>query len=305
MMESLMKMAVGLGKSMRLLPLTQGKYTIVDDADYAKASTIPWYPRNSGDNCYAYNPNQKIKNFRHLHRLLLNPENQQSVDHENGNGLDNRRKLNLRACSHSENHQGFKQPKGGKVFDSIYRGVSYCKRDHKWIAFIKPNGEGINLGRFDTAQEAAAAYDAAALKFYGKFAQLNLGPVRRIWYLASPYSHPDEEIKNKRAEQAAIAAAELTRARALVFSPIVHSHALHRIAGLRGTWDFWQKIDLDYLNHSALLVVLMLPGWKESVGVAAEIEYATRIGLPVDYLNFHLLPCMLKQFKLSSCNFKL
>lgn len=290
---------------MRLLPISQGKYTIVDDEDYVLAKSIPWYARKSGDNWYAYNPNQKIKNFRHLHRFLAKPTEEQSIDHDNGNGLDNRRKLNLRKCSHSENHQAFKQSKAGKQFDSIYRGVSYCARDHKWIAFIKPSGKGVNLGRFNTSQEAAAAYDSAALKFYGRFAQLNLGPVRKLWYLASPYSHCEEEVKNKRAEQAAIAASELTKAGVLVFSPIVHSHAMHRVGGLEGTWDFWQKIDLDYLNHSALLVVLKLPGWEKSVGVTAEIAYAHQIGLSIDYLDFNLLPRILSEFKLAVSTYKL
>ena len=40
-----------------------------------------------------------------------------------------------------------------------------------------------------------------------------------------------------------------------------------------------------FLNHSYKLMVLMLDGWKQSRGVAAEIEMATKLGLEIDYIN--------------------
>ena len=73
-----------------------------------------------------------------------------------------------------------------------------------------------------------------------------------------------------------------------VFSPITHSHPLYDL-GMRGDWDFWKRIDVEYLRLSEKIVVLMLPGWLESKGVTAEIKLAKEMGIPVEYLQPSLL----------------
>ncbi len=115
-------------------------------------------------------------------------------------------------------------------------------------------------------------------------------------YLASPYSPRGEyisvedgvRIKEERFQQAAQAARWLMENQKdpelNVFSPIIHSHILH-LQGMRGDWTFWQKIDTDYLFLSDLLIVLTLPGWKESTGVQAEIKIAKQFDLEVLYLH--------------------
>lgn len=99
-------------------------------------------------------------------------------------------------------------------------------------------------------------------------------------YLASPYSHPDPAVRQKRFEAACRAAAALLRAGLPVFSPIAHSHpiAMH---GVPGTWAFWQYVDREYLRRCRAVVVLRLAGWDTSVGVQAEIEAARQLGIPV------------------------
>jgi hypothetical protein len=99
-------------------------------------------------------------------------------------------------------------------------------------------------------------------------------------YLASPYSHPDPAVRQKRFEAACRAAAALLRAGVSVFSPIAHSHPIAQ-HGVPGTWEFWQQIDREYLLHCRAVVVLRLPGWVTSVGVQAEIDLARRWGIPV------------------------
>lgn len=68
-----------------------------------------------------------------------------------------------------------------------------------------------------------------------------------------------------------------------MFSPIVHGHALvdH---GLPTNWPFWERFDREHLAQCDEVVVLMLEGWRESVGVAAEIRIAGELGKPVRYL---------------------
>lgn len=56
---------------------------------------------------------------------------------------------------------------------SGYRGVSQNTRSGKWHAQIKINGKQTYLGRFDTPEDAAEIYDAAAKEHFGEFATLN------------------------------------------------------------------------------------------------------------------------------------
>ena len=52
---------------------------------------------------------------------------------------------------------------------SKYRGASWCSRDRFWASYCA----GVWLGRFQTEEEAALAYNAYAIKHYGEFAKLN------------------------------------------------------------------------------------------------------------------------------------
>jgi hypothetical protein len=103
-------------------------------------------------------------------------------------------------------------------------------------------------------------------------------------YLASPYSHPDPTIKEARFEAACRVAANLMRRGELVFSPIAHSHPIAVCGGIPGSWECWQAFDEIMINACSELRVLMLPGWSDSVGVAAEVAIAERLGKPVKYM---------------------
>ena len=102
-------------------------------------------------------------------------------------------------------------------------------------------------------------------------------------YLASPYTHPDPAVREQRFEAACRAAAALTRAGHIVFSPVAHSHPIAQY-GLPTDWGYWERTDRAFLERCDLLVVLMLDGWRESRGVAEEIGLAHGLGLPVRYL---------------------
>lgn len=107
---------------------------------------------------------------------------------------------------------------------------------------------------------------------------------RPLVYLACPYSNPDPQVMEARFEQANRLAAELISQGFKVFSPISHSHPIHKY-GLPASWEFWRDFDFTYLALSHTVIVLCLPGWKESVGVQAEIAFAVSNDLEVVYRN--------------------
>jgi hypothetical protein len=102
-------------------------------------------------------------------------------------------------------------------------------------------------------------------------------------YLASPYSHPDPGERQRRHDLALAAAAGLTAGGVAVFSPIVNSHqmVLHHNESIE--WHAWSEIDEQFIRCSSSLSVLTIPGWRHSRGIAAEIEIAKSLGLPVSY----------------------
>jgi len=103
-------------------------------------------------------------------------------------------------------------------------------------------------------------------------------------YLASPYTHPDPDVRQARFDAACRAAAHLIRLGKTVFSPIAHSHAICRY-GVPLDWRFWERHDRRYLEVCDEVVVLALKGWRESRGVQAEIAIARELSKPVSFLD--------------------
>jgi hypothetical protein len=89
------------------------------------------------------------------------------VDHINGNGLDNRDE-NLRLATNSQNQMNSRKRSGTS---SRYKGVSLQRK--RWRAQIKLDGKLIYLGMFDTEEQAAMAYDYAAIELFGEFSRIN------------------------------------------------------------------------------------------------------------------------------------
>jgi ribosomal protein S27AE len=104
----------------------------------------------------------------YMHRLIMDAPLGKDVDHRDGNLLNNRRS-NLRVCEHSQN---LANAKCRKDSPSGYKGVRFHRG--KWEARIKIDYKGKHLGRFNTAEDAARAYNKAAVAQWGEHAQLNV-----------------------------------------------------------------------------------------------------------------------------------
>lgn len=101
-----------------------------------------------------------------------------------------------------------------------------------------------------------------------------------MMYLASPYSHPDPLVRHERWEAVCRVAAEYIRAGVPAFSPIAHSHPIAML-GVDGDWETWASMDRAIIGTSDAMVVLMLDGWRDSKGIAAEILIAEELHLPI------------------------
>ena len=161
--------------SMRQIPLTRNLVALVDDEDFERLSQFTWYAKPSGKrgNYYAYRSVGCYENYRKIimHREILPPPQGYFIDHINGNGLDNQ-KANLRVCTMSENMHNRVKNKNNK---SGYKGVCAVKglRDRQWITQIVVGGKKIRVGYYNDLLEAAHAYDEAAYKYFGEFANVN------------------------------------------------------------------------------------------------------------------------------------
>jgi cation diffusion facilitator CzcD-associated flavoprotein CzcO len=154
----------------REIPLSLGMVALVDDKDYeAVMAAGPWSARPCGRTAYAQRA-QVLDDGRpttqQLHTFLTGWP---YADHQNGDGLDNQW-ANLRPSTHGQNMFTKRLYKNST---SGFKGVTRKKETGRWQAQIQANKQHRYLGYYDTAEDAARAYDAAARELFGDFARLN------------------------------------------------------------------------------------------------------------------------------------
>ena len=116
-------------------------------------------------------------------------------------------------------------------------------------------------------------------------------------YLAAPYTHESKQIEHQRFKSINEYAARLMRDGLHVFSPISHTHPIAQAGDLPGGWEYWQGYDKEMLSFCTSMVVLMLAGWEESKGIAAEVRIANGLGLPIYYADPLHEPGLLKKLE--------
>lgn len=164
---------------MKLIPLTKGKFAMVDDKDFERVNQFKWFAQKMGHGFYAARTIVKPdgKKFQlYLHHFLL--PGVARVDHRDGNSLNDQTE-NIRPATKQQNSRGFQRKKLGAT--SKFRGVCWNKRASKWIAqiHVTVGGDPVHLGCFINEEDAARAYDSAAVFYFGEWASTNF-PIGEI-----------------------------------------------------------------------------------------------------------------------------
>lgn len=157
---------------MKTIALTRGKFAKMDDDDFEFLNQWKWIARLSADGrtwyVGRYLPRKiTISKMIHMHKVVMHTENR--IDHKNGDGLDNQNH-NLRECTHQQNLHNIRSVDPKKTCP--YKGVCLHKTSGLWRAYIKLDKQ-LSLGYYRDPVDAAYAYDRAAMKHFGEFANLN------------------------------------------------------------------------------------------------------------------------------------
>lgn len=112
------------------------------------------------------------RRFVRFHRIIMNAQPNQCVDHINKNKADNR-KQNLRCCKREDNDLN------RNLYVTNTSGVSgvyFDKKRNKWVASITYRRTKIYIGRFDIKEDAVRARLDKEMELYKEFA-----PQRELW----------------------------------------------------------------------------------------------------------------------------
>lgn len=153
---------------MAFITLANGGQAVIDDQAFDLVNRYRWCETSRGYVATSLWVDGK-KPILFMHRLVMDSPAGMHVDHINHNKLDNRRS-NLRTCTNMQN-----QWNSSKHIDNTsgHKGVSWSKSEKKWQVLIQHNKNRKHLGFFNDKELAAKAYNKAALRLFGNFANLN------------------------------------------------------------------------------------------------------------------------------------
>lgn len=154
------------------IPVCGGFVALVDAEDYDRLSQYKWHRACANRYPYRGWRDKGIGKVFHraMHNEIMPAVAGLTVDHINGDVMDNRR-CNLRYATKNQQMWNKKKEKNSKF---RYKGVARVGQYQKgWVVRIRKENEEYFLGNFDSEIKAAQAYDEMAKKLFGEFARLN------------------------------------------------------------------------------------------------------------------------------------
>jgi hypothetical protein len=151
---------------MKLIPLTQGKFAMVDDDMIERLSRFKWCVQKNGKWKQWYAVSREPGGKRvYMHHVVMGCVTM--IDHKDGDGLNNQR-YNLRPATDSQNQANTGISSRNT---SGFKGVTRHKNG--WQVQIRHQGRRRYVCRSQDIIEAAKAYDRAARELFGEFAKTN------------------------------------------------------------------------------------------------------------------------------------
>lgn len=154
--------------SIVLVPISDGRlFAAIDRQDIELVNSLKWKVQLSHGHAYAIAASGRNLG---MHRLIMDAQPGQHIDHRDGYGLNNTR-ANLRMATFAQNRWNSIKRTLRSPTSSRYKGVWFC--NGYWRSQIVVNGKRMDLGNFSLEHDAAVAYDAASFKYHGEFARFN------------------------------------------------------------------------------------------------------------------------------------
>jgi hypothetical protein len=103
-------------------------------------------------------------------------------------------------------------------------------------------------------------------------------------YLSAPYSSIQDKCTLMNAIMKASGEYMVQHPGEFVVTPLANHFSLEHVPDLGTDWEFWKDYSTALMEKCGKVIVLTIPGWGRSTGVDAEINLATDLGIPVDFL---------------------
>lgn len=140
---------------MRKIALTQGKFSLVDDADFEYVSKYKWYYSHG----YAMRDTSLGRVY--MHRVINKTPVGMVTDHLDRDGLNNQ-SSNLVAKTHAHNiYNQALSPRN----TSGHKGISWARNVKKWHVYIGGRKDRRNVGYFNSLSEAVKAHRSAEREY--------------------------------------------------------------------------------------------------------------------------------------------
>lgn len=153
------------------IPLTNGGFALVDDADAVLIQGINWWRHDHKDRNVSY----AVNRGRAMHRVILGLRKGDGVhtDHGDGNGLNNQR-YNLSATTCSRNQVNRRKARSS----TGYQGIYWDRFQKRFKVMTKRDRKLIWLGSAKTLNEAIEVYQHG---------------FKRVWGTGVPFSYNKQE----------------------------------------------------------------------------------------------------------------